>query len=71
MHNGYLKSLKEVVHFYNTRDVLPRCQGDNTAEEKVSLAGPGSRGQRGFNHREARVDGARRGFDSGVSEDPH
>jgi cytochrome c peroxidase len=24
MHNGYLKSLKEVVHFYNTRDVLPR-----------------------------------------------
>lgn len=25
MHNGYLKSLKEVVHFYNTRDVLPRC----------------------------------------------
>ena len=20
MHNGYLKSLKEVVHFYNTRD---------------------------------------------------
>jgi cytochrome c peroxidase len=25
MHNGYFKSLKEVVHFYNTRDVLPRC----------------------------------------------
>lgn len=25
MHNGYLKSLKEVVHFYNTRDVLKRC----------------------------------------------
>jgi cytochrome c peroxidase len=24
-HNGYFKSLKEVVHFYNTRDVLPRC----------------------------------------------
>jgi cytochrome c peroxidase len=23
MHNGYLKSLKEVVHFYNTRDVFP------------------------------------------------
>ena len=23
MHNGYLKSLKEVVHFYNTRDTLP------------------------------------------------
>jgi cytochrome c peroxidase len=23
MHNGYLKSLQEVVHFYNTRDVFP------------------------------------------------
>jgi cytochrome c peroxidase len=23
MHNGYLLSLKEVVHFYNTRDVYP------------------------------------------------
>jgi cytochrome c peroxidase len=35
MHNGYLKSLKEVVHFYNTRDVLPRCQpGD--PREKIS-----------------------------------
>src|SRR5262245_32446775 len=26
MHNGYFKSLKEVVHFYNTRDKLPRCE---------------------------------------------
>ena len=35
MHNGYLKSLKEVVHFYNTRDALPRCaQGDHG--EKVT-----------------------------------
>src|SRR5262249_3015785 len=25
MHNGYLKSLKEVVHFYNTRDSLAVC----------------------------------------------
>jgi cytochrome c peroxidase len=25
MHNGYFKSLKDVVHFYNTRDALPRC----------------------------------------------
>ena len=24
-HNGVLKSLEEIVHFYNTRDVLPRC----------------------------------------------
>jgi cytochrome c peroxidase len=35
MHNGYFKSLKEAVHFYNTRDVLPRCkQGDEG--EKVT-----------------------------------
>src|SRR5204862_7129951 len=35
MHNGYLKSLKEVVHFYNTRDALPSCpQGDHG--EKVT-----------------------------------
>ncbi|MEO8634731.1 MAG: cytochrome c peroxidase [Gemmatimonadales bacterium] len=25
MHNGVFKSLRMVVHFYNTRDVLPRC----------------------------------------------
>lgn len=24
-HNGVLKSLEEVVHFYNTRDTLPDC----------------------------------------------
>jgi len=24
-HNGYFKSLKDIVHFYNTRDVLPVC----------------------------------------------
>jgi cytochrome c peroxidase len=26
-HNGYFKSLKSIVHFYNTRDVLPVCGG--------------------------------------------
>jgi cytochrome c peroxidase len=25
-HNGYFKSLKEIVHFYNTRDVLGGCE---------------------------------------------
>lgn len=25
LHNGALKSLEDVVHFYNTRDVLPSC----------------------------------------------
>ncbi len=24
-HNGYFKNLKDLVHFYNTRDVLPTC----------------------------------------------
>jgi cytochrome c peroxidase len=31
-HNGYFKSLKEIVHFYNTRDVLPRCAPDDPRE---------------------------------------
>ena len=26
-HNGYFKSLKGIVHFYNTRDVKPTCPG--------------------------------------------
>ena len=25
MHNGVFKTLEQVVHFYNTRDVLPAC----------------------------------------------
>ena len=25
-HNGLFKSLKEITHFYNTRDVLPLCE---------------------------------------------
>jgi cytochrome c peroxidase len=36
MHNGYLKSLKEVVHFYNTRDTLGRCRTTGDPGEKVS-----------------------------------
>jgi cytochrome c peroxidase len=35
MHNGYFTGLKDVVHFYNTRDVLPRC-GANDPGEKIS-----------------------------------
>ena len=27
-HNGYFKSLEQIVHFYNTRDVLRRCPDD-------------------------------------------
>ena len=36
MHNGYLKSLKEVLHFYNTRDTLGRCKAPNDPGEKVT-----------------------------------
>jgi cytochrome c peroxidase len=31
-HNGYFTSLKEIVHFYNTRDVLLRCKPHDTGE---------------------------------------
>jgi len=33
MHNGYFKSLKEVTHFYNTRDVLPKCKSGDPGEK--------------------------------------
>lgn len=31
-HNGVFKSLKEIVHFYNTRDVLPPCEATPDAK---------------------------------------
>jgi cytochrome c peroxidase len=31
-HNGYFKSLKSIVHFYNTRDVLARCRPNDPGE---------------------------------------
>lgn len=31
-HNGYFKSLQGIVHFYNTRDVKPRCDDIFTTE---------------------------------------
>jgi cytochrome c peroxidase len=36
MHNGYFKTLEQVVHFYNTRDVLPTCSGDFTVDEAMA-----------------------------------
>jgi cytochrome c peroxidase len=39
MHNGYFKSLKEVVHFCNTRDVLPTCKPGDPGE-KISCWPP-------------------------------
>jgi cytochrome c peroxidase len=38
-HNGYFKSLWSIVHFYNTRDVLPRCVNPFTAEAAALLQG--------------------------------
>jgi cytochrome c peroxidase len=31
-HNGYFKSLKSIMHFYNTRDVLRRCGPNDPGE---------------------------------------
>ena len=44
-HNGYFKSLKEIVHFYNTRDMLPRCV-NRMILARASVAGPLRRRQR-------------------------
>ena len=33
MHNGYFKSLKSLVHFYNTRDTKPKCANPFTTEK--------------------------------------
>jgi cytochrome c peroxidase len=40
MHNGYFKSLKEVVHFYNTRDKLPRCAHGAPGEKLTCWPAP-------------------------------
>jgi len=39
-HNGYFHSLKEIVHFYNTRDVLPRCQAGDPGEGTTCWPAP-------------------------------
>ena len=39
-HNGYFHSLKEIVHFYNTRDVLPRCQRNDPGEGETCWPAP-------------------------------
>ena len=35
-HNGYFKSLEAIVHFYNTRDVKPRCPGAYTEAQALA-----------------------------------
>jgi cytochrome c peroxidase len=41
-HNGYFTSLKEIVHFYNTRDVLPRCKSNDAGEGTTCWPAPES-----------------------------
>ena len=35
-HNGYFKSLEAIVHFYNTRDLKPRCPGAFTEAQALA-----------------------------------
>jgi len=39
-HNGYLKSLKEQVHFYNTSQALPRCAQGSPGEKVTCWPAP-------------------------------
>jgi cytochrome c peroxidase len=41
-HNGYFTSLKGIVHFYNTRDVLPRCKPHDPGEGTACWPAPES-----------------------------
>ena len=41
-HNGYFKSLKSIVHFYNTRDVLQRCSPNDLGEGTTCWPAPES-----------------------------
>src|SRR5258705_12427294 len=41
-HNGYFTSLKSIMHFYNTRDVLPRCQPHDPGEGTTCWPAPES-----------------------------
>jgi len=38
-HNGYFKSLKGIVHFYNTRDIKPECPNSFTTEADALAQG--------------------------------
>jgi cytochrome c peroxidase len=35
-HNGYFKSLRQIVHFYNTRDALPVCTGFPNSDQATA-----------------------------------
>ena len=55
-HNGYIKSLKQLVHFYNTRDVFPVFQACHVGALPAGNDGKGgllaaARGPEPANHR--------------------
>jgi cytochrome c peroxidase len=39
-HNGYFRSLAEIVHFYNTRDTLPSCPSGSPGERTTCWPPP-------------------------------
>ena len=41
-HNGYFTSLKAIVHYYNMRDVLPRCKPNDPGEGTTCWPAPES-----------------------------
>src|SRR5205807_795958 len=49
-HNGYFTSLKAIVHFYNTRDVLPRCRPRDAGEGTTCWPPPESTDNMNKNH---------------------
>jgi cytochrome c peroxidase len=40
--NGYFTSLRAIVHYYNTRDVLPRCKPNDPGEGTTCWPAPES-----------------------------
>src|SRR5258706_1475027 len=49
-HNGYFTSLKQIVHFYNTRDVLPRFQPHDAGEGTTCWPAPESTANMNTSH---------------------
>ena len=49
-HNGYFTNLKAIVHFYNTRDLLPRCQPHDAGEGTTCWPAPESTDNMNKNH---------------------
>jgi len=72
-HNGYIKSLKQLVHFYNTRDVFPFKVTPDTARarlKKWTVARAGGPNNLDMTS-QARLDGPRGGSDSHLHANAH